>query len=78
MRMSGIKIRLTLHSNWLADAGYTIEEEDKIYDELLEDIIRNPRWYLEQYMYLPEFRVRWGNYRTNISTIPRKNRKIYK
>lgn len=56
-------MRLSRHSNWLKDAGYTLEEEARIFEDQLSDIIKNPRWYLDNLDYLPTYRVSWKNYR---------------
>jgi hypothetical protein len=56
----------------LSAAGYTIEEEGKVYEEVLEDIQLNTRWYLDNLPYLREFRVSWKTYRNKIPTLPLK------
>ena len=71
-RMDGIKIKFYGNSSWLKDSGYSIEEQGDIYDDLLEDIINNPRWYLDQLPYLPEFKVDWINYAKQNVTRPYK------
>lgn len=72
MNMNGIEVTLTTKSNWLRDAGYSVEDQEKIYDDLLTDVIENPRWYLDQLNYLPEFRVNWVNYVKQNNTRPYK------
>ena len=60
--MNGIKLKLSRYSNWLSDSDYSIKEQETVYDDLLDDVIENPRWYLDQLPYLSEFRVSWINY----------------
>jgi len=69
--MNGIKIRLAKNSNHLRDAEYTPEEEVIIYKVVLEDVYNNPRWYLDNLSFLPEFRLSWGNYRNNRAVKPK-------
>lgn len=83
--MNGIKIRLSKKSSWLADAEHSVLEQAKIYDDLLDDVMANPRWYLDQLSYLPEFKVSWINYKKQNATRPYKyvktrnnNRNLYK
>jgi len=71
MKMNGIKIKLTKNSNYLKDAGYTPAEEVDIYASILEDVYNNPRWYLDNLAFLPEFRLSWGNYRNNRGIKPK-------
>jgi len=68
--MNGIKLKLSKQSNWLVDAGYTMKVQEQIYEDLLEDVIANPRWYLDQLSYLSEFRVSWINYAKQNVTKP--------
>jgi hypothetical protein len=68
--MDGIKVKLTKFSNWLSDSGHSMQEQEKIYDDMLEDVLANPRWYLDQLSYLPEFRVSWINYAKQNVTKP--------
>ena len=70
--MNGISLKLSKTSNWLVDSGYTIKEQEKVYDDLLEDVLANPRWYLDQLSYLSEFRVSWINYGKQNVTKPYK------
>ena len=57
-----IQIKLSKYNNWLKENGYTIEEEASLYLRQLDDIIRNTRWYLDNYEKLATYRVRWVNY----------------
>jgi hypothetical protein len=41
----------------LKDAGYTIEEEEQIYDSQLQDILDNVSWYLDNYETLVTYKV---------------------
>lgn len=57
----------------LADNGFSIEEEEKIYEEQLQEVFDNPRWYLDNLDYMVEYRVRWVDYKKgNNITLPRK------
>ncbi len=69
--MAGIKIKLADRTNFLKTAGYTIEQEEEIYNAILEDVYLNARWYLDNLDYIPEFRVSWQNYRSK-KTLPRQ------
>ena len=72
MTMVGFKVKLSNQSSWLKDAGHSIEEEARLYEELLDDVYRNPSWYLNNFYYMSEFRVRWANYRANKPILPHK------
>ena len=58
-----IKIKY-LHTNntWLCNDMYCKEDQHKIYDDNLQDVLDNTRWYLDNLNYLKEYRVYWGNY----------------
>jgi hypothetical protein len=51
---------------------YSINEEEEIYDSLLQDVIDNPRWYLDNCDYLSNFYVSWKNYRYKSPVMPYK------
>jgi hypothetical protein len=72
MSMNGIKVRLLDNRNWLCEAGYDVEQEARIYEELLKDVYNNPRWYLDSLEYMPEFRVSWVDYKKQKTTRPYK------
>ena len=65
----GIKLELLKKSNWLREAGYTPEQEAKIYEKQLQDLYDNPRWYLDNFSFLPEYRVSWVNYKRTKATV---------
>jgi len=67
-----IKIALLPNNRTLSQNDYLIEEEAEIYDDLLQDVIDNPRWYLDNVDYLSAFYVRWKNYRYSSPVIPYK------
>lgn len=73
-----LEVRLYKNNNWLKRSGYTITEEGEVYDEQLQDIVANPRWYLDNLDYLCEYRVSWKNYRHTNPTKPREFVKITK
>ena len=61
-----IQVRFLHHpkfNNWLKNQGYSREEEGKIYDDNLQDVIDNPRWYLDNLEFLVAYRVRWATYK---------------
>ena len=76
-QMKKIGIKAQIQSNYLLDIGFTKEEEEKFYDDLLEDIILNPRWYLNNFTKLKEVRVSWANYRSKSPVLPKKYSKMY-
>jgi hypothetical protein len=43
--------------------GYSIEKERELFDEQIEDILANTRWYLDNLDCMAEYRVSWGNYK---------------
>jgi hypothetical protein len=57
-----IKVRLHSHSEDLSMSGYTLEDESKLYEEQLQDIIVHTRWYLDNLEKLKSYRVRWHDY----------------
>ncbi len=78
---NGLELEFRGNSSWLTDADYSIEEQEEIYDMCLQDVIDNPRWYLDQLDYLAEFKVNWVNYTKQNATKPYKyvkNRNLYK
>jgi len=48
--------------SYLKANGYSDKEEKKIYNDVLDDIQKNTRWYLDNLEYLSEFQVSWENY----------------
>lgn len=62
MKMA-IKIKY-IHTNntWLDNKAYSKEEQHTLYDDSLQDVLDNTRWYLDNLDYLREYRVYWGNY----------------
>ena len=70
-----IVVSLKKNNNWLKENGYSKEQEADVYDSQLQDVIDNPRWYLDNLTYLKEYRVSWKNYSskgTKTATIPLK------
>ena len=63
----GISVSLPDNRSYLKEAGYSIEEEEAIYNAVVEDVYKNPRWYLDNLDYLVSFRVSWINYRGRAS-----------
>ncbi len=67
-----MEIPLRQGNNWLKQNGYTLEEEELIYDLTLEDVFDNPGWYLDHLDFLSEYRVCWKDYRYKYPTMPYK------
>ena len=57
-----IKVKINANNSWLQEAGYSEEEEARIYSDNLQDIIDNPGWYLDNINSLREYKVRWSCY----------------
>jgi len=70
-----IRIEVNTHeySNRLEDCGYTPEEAGEIYDNQLQDIIDNPKLYLDNLDYLKTYRVPWKDYRDKTAVLPLKH-----
>lgn len=54
----------------LEDAGYTIKQEEEIYNYQLQDIMDNTRRYLDSFHSMVTYKVRWKDYRTSSPTLP--------
>ncbi len=65
-------IRKHANNDWLKEAEYTPEEEEKLFDVTLQDVMDNTRWYLDNLEYLREYRVYWQCYSRKGVTLPRK------
>lgn len=73
--MAGVQVAITKYNNWLKDNEYSLTEEAEIYDEILQDVFHNPRWYLDNLESLSTFRVSWHRYyrvKQNYAVIPYK------
>jgi len=57
-------------NSWLKYNGYTLMEEIDLYKCSLQDVVDNPRWYLDNLHYLREFKVRWKCYTLGIKGSP--------
>lgn len=59
-----IKIK-HFHANntWLDLELYSHKEQEKLYNDTLQDVYDNARWYLDNLNYLREYKVFWGNYK---------------
>lgn len=67
-----MKLNLFPQNNRLSDNGFSLQEEEALYERQLREIIANPRWYLDNLDNMREYRVSWVNYKyTKIST-PRR------
>ena len=71
-----MKIALLKNNNHLSDNDYSMEEQELLYFNQLEEVIANPRWYLDKLDYMVEYRVCWGNYRNNKPISPRKRKAL--
>jgi hypothetical protein len=65
-----IQVRTHPNNNWLCDSGYSREEEQKLYDDQLQDILDNTRWYLDNLETLKTYRVYWKSYKEHSATLP--------
>lgn len=69
---AAMKLNLFPQNNRLSDNGFSIEEEEELYERQLQEVIDNPRWYLDNLDNMKEYRVSWVNYRETKVTIPHK------
>ena len=65
-----MQIAMSTTSQNLRDADYSIEEEAEIYDNNIDDLLLNTRWYLDNLDYLSVYQVRWKNYEYSNPTLP--------
>jgi len=70
--MVGIQVEFKNGSSLLKANGYTLKQEEDLYDRFLQDVMENPRWYLDQMGYMREFRVSWVDYKNQTITKPYK------
>lgn len=76
-----MKLYLLKNRTNLKDNGYSLSEEEEIYDTLLNDVFFHPRWFLDNLYKMTTFRVSWHDYRKKSPVLPRKHtkkRKVYK
>ena len=79
-----IKVKLHFNNTWLEESGYTNKEQEDLYEQSLNDVMDNTRWYLDNLDYISEYKVYFGNYYnknkkgTKSITIHPKARNIYK
>lgn len=76
-----MEIEISKINNILKANGYTIEQEEAIYNKQLQELYNNPRQYLDHLDYMVEYRVSWKNYRSNRPTLPYnliEKHKVYK
>jgi len=67
-----MKIYILPNRSNLKDNGYTQKEEGAIYDEQLEELFNNPRWYLDNLESMREYCVSWKDFNSKTPTIPLK------
>jgi len=67
-----IKLALLPNNRSLRQNLYSLSEEEEIYDLLLQDVLDNPRWYLDNVSFLANFYVSWKNYRYKSPVTPYK------
>lgn len=65
-------------STYLTKHDYTIEDVEDLFEQQLQEIIDETRWYLDNIDYMVEYRVPWGKYTKRIDgtgriTVPRKH-----
>lgn len=68
-----VEIFLYPINNRLQENGYDVGEEESIYERTLQDVLENPRWYLDHLSMLVEYRVSWKDYRDPTPTLPLKH-----
>jgi len=64
MRMMDVFLMKT--NNHLKDNGYSLDEEEEVFNDCLKRVFDNPRFYLDNLLDLREFRVSWIDYRGKI------------
>ena len=57
-------------TSWLKEHGYSIADEEDIYNAQLDDVAENIRWYLDNLRFMREYRVSWNCYRSKTPTLP--------
>lgn len=57
-------------NDWLKDQGYTQQDEEDIYLCQLDDIYLNPRWYLNNFPFMREYKVSWKCYTKGLKGTP--------
>jgi len=57
----------------LKDNGFTLKEEEEIYDNLLQEVYDNPRYFLDNLDSMTLFRVSWHDYRSKHAVLPLKH-----
>lgn len=67
-----IQVKIHPRNNWLKECGYTKEEEIKIFDDQLKDILENTAWYLDHFETMKTYRVFWFNPKKKNATFPYK------
>jgi hypothetical protein len=65
-----MKIKMHETNALLKDAGYTLEQEEKIYNDQLDEIQKNPRKYLDTFETMVTYKVRWKNYLSTSPVLP--------
>ena len=74
--MVTLKLALLKSNNHLSDNGYKLDEQEEVFEYQLNELLANPRWYLDNLDYMVEYRVCWGNYRKNSPICPRKEKDL--
>ena len=69
---TGVRVYFRGKSRWLKDLGYTIQDEADLYDQCLQDIFNNTRFYLDNFHLMQEFKVSWTDYKSSKITKPYK------
>lgn len=66
------KIPLMRDRTNLSDNGFSLKEQEIIYDETLDSVLKNARWYLNNLENIKTYRVGWHNYRYDYTPVPYK------
>jgi hypothetical protein len=67
-----VHVRFSGVSRWLKDEGFTLEEQETLYEQCLLSVYNNPRYYLDNLEFLREFKVSWADYSSVGITKPYK------
>ena len=60
------------NNNWLDKNGYSLEEQQQIYQYQLDDVLKNTRWYLDSLEHLVTYRLSY------ICYTRKKKQRVYK
>lgn len=67
-----MKLNLFPQNNHLRENGFTMAEEESLYERQLRELLENPRWYLDNLDNMREYRLSWVDYRHTKVSIPHR------